>query len=192
MSALIVGLAIFLATHSIRIVADQWRTEQIARIGAMRWRGLYSLVSLLGLVLIVWGYGQTRAVPIDLWYPPGWTRYLTTALSLPAFVLLLAAYVPGNCIKARLGHPFLVGVKTWAFAHLLSNGRLGDVLLFGAFFLWAVFDYVSMRRRDRAAAIIYPQGTLARDAITGALGFFAWAFFVVILHKWLIGVAPLG
>jgi uncharacterized membrane protein len=104
----------------------------------------------------------------------------------------MAAYVPGNRIKAYFGHPFLLGVVIWAFAHLLSNGRLGDVLLFGAFLVWAVFDYRSMCHRDRLAGTTYPIETPTRDAIAAALGFLMWLLFVLFLHKWLIGVAPLS
>src|SRR5471032_847869 len=121
MTALILGLLIFLGAHSVRIVADGWRTRHVARLGEMRWKGLYSLASVAGLALIVWGYGLTRELQIDLWIPPLWTRHVTTLLTLPAFILLAAAYVPGNSIKTAIGHPMVAGVMLWAFAHLISN-----------------------------------------------------------------------
>lgn len=192
MSALVLGLLIFLGVHSIRIVAEDWRAEQIARLGEKRWKAIVSLVSAVALVLLIWGYGQTRAMSVELWMPPTWTRHLASLLTVLAFVLLTAAYVRGNHVKAALGHPMVAGVMLWAFAHLLANGRLNDVLLFGAFFLWAVVDFVASRRRDRAAGTRYPQGTLPRDALVLTLGLIAWALFAFAGHKWLIGVAPFG
>src|SRR5258708_2070709 len=117
MITLVAGLVLFLGVHSVRIFADDWRTARIARIGPGPWKGLYSAASLLGFVLIVYGYGQSRAVPVDLWYPPLWTKHITVLLTVPVFVLLAAAYVPGTHIKAALKHPMVAGVKLWAFAH---------------------------------------------------------------------------
>lgn len=190
MSYLILGLLLFLGTHSIRIVADGWRAAQVGRLGLNRWKGLYSLVSALGLGLVVWGYGLARAEPVVLWLPPAWTRHLAALLTLPAFILIAAAYVPGSRIKAALGHPMVAGVKVWAVAHLLSNGNLADVLLFGAFLLWAVVDFSSARRRDRAAGIAYRPGSAARDGMAIAAGASVWALFAGFLHLWLIGVRP--
>jgi uncharacterized membrane protein len=192
MTTLIVGLIVFLGTHSVRIVADGWRTQQIARIGEKTWKAGYSLVSLAGFVLIVWGYGMARAEPVWLWAPPVWTRHLAALLTVPAFILLVAAYVPGTRIRAVVGHPMVVGVKVWAFAHLLANGTLADVLLFGAFLAWAVLDYAAARRRDRAAGIRYPAGLLARDIAAVVVGVVVWAAFALWLHAWLIGVRPFG
>ena len=190
MTLLILGLILFLGTHSVRIVADDWRTARIAQLGENGWKGLYSLASALGLGLIVWGYGLARAEPVALWAPPGWTKHVAALLTLPAFVLIAAAYVPGNRIKAAVGHPMVAGVKVWAIAHLLSNGNLADVLLFGAFLAWAVLDFRSARQRDRAANLRHPAGTLARDGIVTAAGIGAWALFASVLHLWLIGVRP--
>ena len=133
MTYLVLGLVLFLGVHSTRIFADDWRTRQIARLGEGAWKGLYSVASLAGFALLVWGYGQTRIDPVVVWDPPTWTRHLAALLMIPAFVLVVAAYVPGNRIKAAVGHPMVAGVKVWAIAHLLSNGRLGDIVLFGVF-----------------------------------------------------------
>lgn len=190
MSYLALGLLLFLGTHSIRIVADGWRAEQLARMGENAWKGLYSLASALGLSLIVWGYGLARAEPVVLWDPPGWTRHLASLLTLPAFILIAAAYVPGSRIKAAIGHPMVAGVKVWAIAHLLSNGNLADVLLFGTFLAWAVVDFSSARRRDRAAGVVYRPGSAARDWMVVAAGAGVWALFAGFLHLWLIGVRP--
>lgn len=192
MTALILGLLTFLGAHSVRIIADGWRARRIGQLGEMRWKGLHSLASVAGLALIVWGYGLTREVPLDLWIPPLWTRHVTTLLTLPAFILLAAAYVPGNSFKAAIGHPMVAGAKLWALAHLISNGRLGDVLLFGAFLVWAAFDFRAARRRDRAAGVQRAPGTPARNAVTIVIGTIAWAGFAAFLHAWLIGVKPYG
>jgi uncharacterized membrane protein len=192
MTVLIIGLVIFLGAHSTRVFADDWRTAQIARMGEQKWKGLYSLASAVGLVLIVWGYGLARASPVVVWHPPAWTRHATSLFTLLAFVLIAAAYVPRNHIKAAVGHPMVAGVKLWAFAHLLSNGMLADVLLFGAFLVWAIFDFVAARRRDRAADTRYPAGTVSGDGMTIIAGVIAFLVFAFFLHKWLIGVAPFG
>lgn len=192
MTYLILGLALFLGTHSLRIVAGGWREAQLARFGEKRWKGLISLLSALGLGLIVWGYGMARADPVVLWMPPTWARHLAALLTLPAFVLLVAAYLPGSHIKARVGHPMVAGVKLWALAHLLANGNLGDVLLFGAFLAWAVADFISARRRDRLAGRTYPVCCWTRDASVTAIGLLAWALFALWGHVWLIGVKPFG
>jgi uncharacterized membrane protein len=192
MTILILGLVIFLGTHCVRIVADDWRARQIGRLGAGPWKGLYSLAAAVGLALVVWGYGLARAQPVLLWTPPVWGRHLAGLLNLVAFVMIAAAYVRGNSIKARLGHPMVLGVKVWAFAHLLSNGTAHAVVLFGAFLAWAVADFASARRRDRRAGTVYPAGTLARDGITVVAGVAVWAAFAFFLHGWLIGVRPFG
>jgi uncharacterized membrane protein len=192
MTYLILGLALFLGTHSLRIVAGGWREAQLARFGEKRWKGLISLLSALGLGLIVWGYGMARADPVVLWMPPTWARHLAALLTLPAFVLLVAAYLPGSHIKARVGHPMVAGVKLWALAHLLANGNLCDVLLFGAFLAWAVADFISARRRDRLAGRTYPVCCWTRDASVTAIGLLAWALFALWGHVWLIGVKPFG
>lgn len=191
MTLLLLGLLLFFGAHSIRIVAAPWRARQIVRLGENRWKGLYSLVSLAGLALMVWGYGLTRAAP-ELWHQPVWTRHLAALLTLPAFVLLVATYVPGSRIKALIGHPMLAGVKLWAFAHLLSNSRPGDLLLFGAFLAWAVMAFIAARRRDRAAGTRYAPGSASGDALVLAIGLSAWALFALYGHVWLIGVRPFG
>lgn len=191
-TVLIFGLLLFLGAHSVRVVADGWRTRQIARLGLGPWKGLYAVASALGLVLVVWGYGLARAQPVILWAPPVWTRHLAALLTAVAFVLLAAAYVPGNRIKAAIGHPMVAGVKVWALAHLLANGTLAAAVLFGAFLVWAVVLFASARRRDRTAGRRYPAGTLARDAMTVVIGLVAWTLFAFLLHAWLIGVRPFG
>lgn len=192
MTYLLLGLALFLGAHSVRMLAGAWRDAQLARLGQARWKGVYSLVSALGLGLIIWGYGLARADPLVLWVPPLWTRHLAVLLTLPVFVLLVAAYLPGSHIKAAIGHPMVAGVKLWALAHLLANGNLADVVLFGAFLIWAVADFIAARRRDRLAGRTYPVCCWTRDASVTAIGLLAWVLFVLWGHAWLIGVRPFG
>lgn len=192
MAMLILGLLLFLGVHSIRVFADDWRTRQIARLGMNGWKGLYALVSIAGFVVLVWGFGLARQHPVPVWSPPLALRHLNALFTLLAFVLLAAAYVPGNAIKARLGHPMLAAVKLWAFGHLLAAGMLHDVLLFGAFLAWAVMDFMVSRRRDRAAGISYPKGPASRTVLTVVIGVAAWAAFAFWLHRPLVGVSPFG
>jgi uncharacterized membrane protein len=191
MLILVAGLIVFLGVHSVRIVADDWRTRQIARIGEVPWKAIYALVSFVGLALVVWGYDATRTAPVDLWHPPVWTRHLASLITLASFILVAAAYIPRTRIKAAVGHPMVLGVKLWAVAHLLANGRLADIVLFGAFLVWAVLDYAAARRRDRAAGRTYPPAPgIARDAAAIVIGIGVWAAFAMHLHALLIGVRP--
>jgi uncharacterized membrane protein len=192
MTMLVLGLLLFLGIHSVRIMAGDWRQAQIARLGEGPWKGLYSLASLAGFVLLVWGYGMARQQPMVLWTPPRAMNHVAALLMLLSFVLLAAAYVPRNIFKARLGHPMVLGVKTWALAHLLANGNLADLLLFGAFLIWAVACFGAARRRDRAAGTVYPPASGAGTAAAVAAGVVAWGLFAFWLHAPLIGVAPLG
>lgn len=191
-TVLVLGLVLFLGAHSARILMPEARAAFIARRGEGAWKGLYSIVSAIGLGLVVWGYGLAREQPVVIWSPPVWTRHAAGLLTLVAFVLLAAAYVPGNGLKARLHHPMVLGVKVWAFAHLLANQTLADLLLFGAFLLWAIADFASSRRRDRAAGTVYPPGSVARTAVAVLVGAAAWAVFAFWAHGWLIGVRPFG
>jgi len=192
MSLLILGLIVFLGAHSVRIFAGNWRDAQIISLGEMRWKAVYSLVSAVGLGMIIWGYGVARAESSMLWTLPAWTRHLAAALTLPAFILLVAAYLPGSHIKAAVGHPMVAGVKLWALAHLLANGKSAAVVLFGAFLIWAVLDFISARRRDRLAGRTYPVLGWSRDALVIVIGLVAWALFALYGHGWLIGVRPFG
>lgn len=193
MTVLLLGLLLFLGLHSLRLVAGGWREAQVARLGAGPWKGVFSLLSLAGLVLIVWGYGLTRHQPIVLWpLAPSWLRHVAAVLMLLSFVLLAAAYVPRNALKARLGHPMLLGVEVWALAHLLANNTLSDLLLFGAFLAWAAASFVSARRRDRRAAVVYPAGTTGGLAAAAVVGVALWLLFAFWAHGWLFGVQPLA
>ncbi len=192
MIILILGLLVFLGVHSVRIVGEGWRAQTIRRIGAQPWKGVYSIASIVGFGLIVWGFGLARQQPVQLWSPPTGMRHLAALLTLIAFVLLAAAYVPGNGIKARVHHPMVLAVKLWALAHLLANGNLAHVLLFGSFLMWAVLNFSAARRRDRLSGTVYAPGKTAATITTLVVGAAAWAVFGFWLHGWLIGVRPIG
>ena len=189
---LVLGLVLFLGVHSVRIVAEGWRTQTMARLGEGPYKGIYTVVSLVGLGLIIWGFGVARETPTMLWMPPRGMRHAAALLTLIAFVLLAAAYVPRNAIRARLHHPMVLAVKTWALAHLLSNGSLAHVILFGSFLAWGVANFIAARKRDRALGTRYPAGNLAGTATTVVVGVAAWAVVALWLHGALIGIRPLG
>lgn len=190
MTILIIGLAIFLGIHSVRIVADRWRQAQIERLGENSWKLGFSVLSAVGLALIIWGYGVAREAPVILWNPPMGMRHVAAVLTLVAFVFLAAAYVARNHIQARLHHPMVLGVKSWAVGHLLANGTVADLLLFGSFLIWAVFSFIAARRRDRLAGTTYVTGTARGTLIAIVAGTVAWALFAFWLHGVLIGVRP--
>ena len=192
MFVLLLGLVVFLGVHSVRIAADGWRTATIARVGERPWKAVYALLSVAGFVLIVWGFSLARQQPVQLWMPPRGMRHLAALLTLIAFVLLAATYVPRNAIKARLHHPMVLSVKVWALAHLLANGNLAHVILFGSFLVWAVLSFRAARARDRAAGTVYAPGTTAGTLATVVVGVAGWALFAFWAHGALIGIRPIG
>ena len=192
MIALILGLVIFLGIHSVRIVADDWRNAQIAARGENVWKGVYSVAALIGVVLIVWGYGMARTDPVPLWSPPLWGRDLAWLLMAVSFVLIAQMHGRPGPIKARLHHPMLAAVIVWAVAHLMSNGALADLVLFGGFLVWAVVDLFSAIGRDRRAGKVYVGGPWTNDLIVVGLGVALYVGIVLYLHELLIGVSPLA
>ncbi|MGD2055504.1 MAG: NnrU family protein [Gammaproteobacteria bacterium] len=190
MGTLITGLIIFLAIHSVAIVNDAWRRRMIERLGEWPWKALYSVIALAGFLLIIQGYGQARLDPVMLYTPPAWLRHAAMLLLIPVFPLLLAAYLPGR-IRDATRHPMLAATKLWAFAHLLANGTLADIVLFGSFLAWAVADRISLKRRAEPSVPLLPH-SVANDAIAVVAGLGLYVVFVLWLHIWLIGVAPLG
>ena len=190
MGWLILGMVLFFAPHSVRLVADGWRSATIARIGMSAWKGLYTLVAIVGLIVLIYGYGAARADPTVLWTPPAWGRHATALLTLIAFILVAATYIPGTHIRERIGHPMLAGVKAWALGHLLSNGTLADLLLFGVFLVWAIAQFVVSRRRDRAEGRTRPAAGWGRDVAAVVVGVVATGVFALWLHVPLIGVRP--
>ena len=190
MIVLIVGLVLFLGIHSISIAAPDWRNAQVVQRGDKAWKGIYTVISIAGFVLLVYGYGIARQAPLVLYSPPLWMRHVTALLMIPVFPLLIAAYAPGR-IKAATKHPMLAATKLWAFSHLLSNGTLADVLLFGGFLAWAVADRISLKKRPARPIPGAPPGPL-NDVIAVVGGLAVYALFVFKAHVWLIGVSPLG
>lgn len=188
MVMLLAGLLLLLGTHSVRIFADDWRTRMIDSIGVLPWKGAYSLISMVGFVLVVMGFQAARADAAELWRPPAAMALLTVFLTVPALILIVAGYIPGTHLKARLGHPMVFGVVLWAFSHLLANGRSVDILLFGAFLIWGVADFVAARQRDRRFGVVRAAGNGIRDVIVLLVGVFAWAAVAFVLHEKLIGV----
>jgi uncharacterized membrane protein len=190
MPVLIVGLVLFLGVHSVAIVAPALRARTIHRLGEGAWKGLYALVSLVGFVLICYGFGLARQAPVVLYSPPIWLRHVALFLMLPVFPLIIAAYLPGR-IKTAAKHPMLAAVKLWAFAHLLANGLLADALLFGAFLAWAVVDRISLKRRSTPQLLrTAPRGPL-NDVIAVVLGLAIYALLIGWAHVRLFGVSPL-
>jgi len=199
MTWLILGLILFLGAHSVRVVADNWRAEKIAAWGDKAFKGVYTLVSILGFYLLVVGYGEARLQPLALWNPPIFTRHISTLLMLLSSILLIATYIPRNHFKMRLRHPMVLSVKVWALSHLLANGNLADLVLFGSFLIWAVLNFRSARARDRAqvensVAIedSLPKPNLYATLIALFGGMTLWAVITFVLHAKVVGVAPMG
>jgi len=186
MSTLIFGLILFLGSHSFSIFAPGVRDRLVGRLGEWPWKAMYGAVALVGLVLVVQGYGQARLSPTVLYSPPSWTAHLAMLLMLVAFPALFAAYIPGR-ISALLGHPMLVAVKAWALSHLLVNGTLADVLLFGGFLVWAVADRISLKRRPARVIARAPE-TPFNDVLVVVLGLATYLGFAFWAHPRWIGV----
>ena len=189
MLLLIAGLILFFSPHSLAIVAPYWRERMLLFVGTGTWKGVYALISVFGLILMLVGYAHARQAPVVLYVPPGWLRYVTFVLMLPVFPLLLATYLPG-AIQTKAKHPMLAAVKLWATAHLLAIGTLPDVLLFGAFLLWAIIDRISLKRRVTATPARARSWCL-NDVLAIVFGMALYAWFLLRLHTMLIGVSPL-
>ena len=202
MAWLILGLVLFLGAHSTRIFAENWRQAILERLGEKAYKGVYTLVSLVGFGLMMFGFDQVRWDSPLLWAPPVWVKHAAALLMLLSLVLLASAYTPRNAIKVKLHHPMVLSVKVWALAHLLANPRLADVVVFGAFLLWSVLNFRAARQRDRLAAAATETG--AEAAVPGpevsaaatwraiGIGVVVWAFLLSRGHSWLFGVSPLG
>lgn len=192
MPILILGLVIFIGAHSVRIVADGWRARMVVRIGLKPWKGMFALVSLIGFVLLVYGFGQARHTPVLLYAPPLALKHLNALLTLVAFVLFAASHGPPNHFRAWLHHPMAAGAAIWAAGHLMATGFVHDAVLFGAFLVWGVADFVASRRRDRLEDTQYAAGTAKGDIGAVVIGVIIWALFAFWLHTLLIGVKPLA
>jgi uncharacterized membrane protein len=189
---LIVGLVLFLGIHSVRIVAPEFRQTQIDARGLAAWKGIYSVVAIAGSVILVWGYGLARQDPIVFWLAPAWMSHVVAVLMIMSMILLVASQVPAGRIKAAVKHPMLLGVKIWALAHLLVNGDLASLLLFGGFLVWAIIDRISEKKRLQAGLTRNPvAGPLKWDIISIVGGLVFYLLFLIWLHRLLIGVPPI-
>ena len=188
MWSLALGLFLFLGTHALRIRGDAMRDRLLAGLGPRYFKALYALTSALGFFLLVYGFGIARETPVLLWTPPPAMKHIAYLLTLVAMVLMAAAYVPRNAIKAKLHHPMVLSVKAWALAHLLANGTLAHLLLFGSMLLWSVFIFKASRTRDRLKQVVYTPGNKASTILTLEIGIAMWLVFVAWAHGWLIGV----
>jgi uncharacterized membrane protein len=186
MTLLIVGIIVFLGVHLLPTF-PQFRDSLIARFGENGYRIVFSVLSIAGFVLLVWGFA--RAPYFQVWSPPAWTRWVAIVLMLPAFIFLVAAYVPGR-IKAKLKHPFLAAIKTWALAHLIANGDLASIILFGSFLAYAVYDRIALKgRRPTALVEAAASGSARNDVLAVVLGLVFYVVFLIWLHPLLIGRA---
>ena len=209
MTQLILGLILFLGAHSVRIWADGWRDQTIEAYGEKAFKGVYALVSILGFYLLVVGYGEARLQTVALWNPPIFTKHISMLLMLLSSILLVATYIPRNHFKMRLGHPMVLSVTVWALSHLLANGNLADLVLFGSFLIWAVLNFRSARARDRALLLNLNvteeaagesiaesesahQPKLLSTIITLVGGIAIWALITFVLHAKIVGVSPMG
>ena len=198
MGLLLLGLVLFLGCHSVRVFAQSWRENTLLRLGEKMYKGLYSLASIVGFVLIVYGFSLVRMDSPMVWLPPVAMRHVASLLMLLSMILLVAGQVPHNAIKDRLKHPMVLSVKVWALAHLLANGRLADLILFGAFLVWSVLVFRASRQRDRLLDDLVPESaetaevaspTTTKVMVIGAL---VWAVLLLGGHAWLFGVSPVG
>jgi uncharacterized membrane protein len=192
MAVLALGLVIFLGLHSIRIVAENGRAKAIARLGEGPWKGIYSLLSLVGFVLIVWGFARARWDAPLLWTSPVWTRHVTILLMLFSMILLAAYGFKKSHFAVAVHHPMVWSVALWAVGHLLANGSAADLLLFGAFLVWAGADLFSAYARDRRNAVVYPPPVWGATIGAIVAGVVLWGVLIGGLHLWLFGVAPVA
>ncbi|MBD9648098.1 NnrU family protein [Ensifer sp. ENS09] len=191
MAILVLGIILFLGLHLIRVVAPGFRAGVIESRGKGTWMGIYAILSLIGLCLIIYGFGQARSETGMLYDPPVFMRHIALLLMLFAFIFLAAGFLPAGRIAVAVKHPQVLSIKVWALAHLLANGETSSVLLFGSFLAWAVILRISLKRRERAGERVLPVFKSAtNDVLAVIIGLVAYVLFVWKLHEWLIGVAP--
>ncbi|BDX02222.1 hypothetical protein MACH16_09700 [Marinomonas pontica] len=192
MLILVIGLVVFFCLHSVRLVAPHWRETIMQQHGAMRWKMRFGMITLLSTAFIVMGYLQMRVEPVWLWFPPVWTRHLAGLLVLVALFFAGSALVPNTTMKKKIGYPMLIAVKIWAFAHLISNGSLADVMVFGSFLVWSIVSFAVYRRRDRKAGVIRDfESGVQYDLAAFAFAMVSWFAIAFYLHQAIIGVSPL-
>jgi uncharacterized membrane protein len=192
MTLLLLGIVIFLGMHLVRVVAPGLRASVIERQGKGAWMGIYTFISLVGLFLIIYGFGEARAVTGMLYNPPVFLKHISLLLMLPAFICLAAGFLPAGRIAVAVKHPQILSIKIWALAHLLANGETSSVVLFGSFLAWAVILRISLKRRERAGEKVLPVfRSTTNDLLALLIGLAAYGLFIWKLHEWLIGAAPI-
>jgi uncharacterized membrane protein len=189
MTYLILGLAVFFAIHLVTMLAPQWREAKIASLGENKWKGIYTVASLIGFVLIIWGYGLARPDAAELFTPPDWAPHLVMVLMAIAFVLMMAGNLPTGRIKQAVKHPFILSIKVWAFSHLLANGDLASAILFGSFLIYAIWNRINLKRRGAPDPVAVSSTS---DIIAVVSGLAIWAVVLFWLHEWAIGVIPIA
>ena len=187
----ILGLIVLLGVHVFVTMRDR-RAALVSRIGEWPYRGLFSLASIVGILLIAYGFAAYRAAGmITVWNPPSWTRHIVELLMWPASIMVAAAYIPGN-IKRVLKHPMLAGVKTWAFAHLCANGDLGGMIMFGSVLAWAVYDRITLKHRTDPGGPPIPIGGTRNDIIAIVVGTIIYLALGFVFHPVVVGVPAFG
>ena len=184
---MMLGLVAFLGVHVVPALRAQ-RAGVIARLGEVPYKGIFSLISLIGIILIASGFARYRAAgSVDIWHPPSWTHRINNILMWPAIVCVVAAYIPGN-IQRLLKHPMLIGTMLWAFAHLTANGDLGSIILFGAFLVWAVIDRFTLEQRGHPGTPLFPHGGHGNDIVTVVVATLLFLVLGYWFHPYVIGV----
>ena len=185
---LLAGMAVFFGVHSVSIDAPAWRDRMVARLGEPAWKGVYAVASVVGFILMIRGYSHAKLDPTVVYEPAYWLRHLAAIVMVPVFPLLLSTYFPGR-IKAAAQHPMLAATKLWAAAHLLANGMLPDVLLFGGFLAWAIVDRISLKHRPVRPIKVLPERRY-NDLVAVVAGFALYVWFIAWAHYRLFGVSP--
>ncbi|MGR0278376.1 NnrU family protein [Marinomonas dokdonensis] len=193
MLTLLLGLVLFFALHSIGLLAPNWRQASMARHGVIRWRVRYSMASLLAIAFIIMGFQEARLAPTWVWFPPQWTRHASALLMLLALFCVGSSFSPNSTLKSKMGYPLLLAVKLWAFAHLLSNGALAEILTFGSFLIWSIVSFAVYRRRDRLAGVTYKTtgSSLVPNFFSLSFAMISWFVIASYLHEMVLGVSPL-
>jgi uncharacterized membrane protein len=184
----IMGFIIFFGIHSISLFSRPLRDRLLARIGESKWKGYFTLLAILGLTLLVMGYVEVRKTPTFVYHLPDWFRSLVWILMLPVFPLLILAYLPGT-FREMIPHPMVTSIILWSGSHLLVNGTLGDIILFGMFFIWSIGIYISMVKHPRDGGLKQPVSLQMKyDLIAMVTGLILYFSYFLWLHEMIIGM----
>lgn len=190
MAILIIGVVLFIVTHTVRSIAPGFRSAMIEKMGVNGWRGAHSVASTVSLAVMIYGY--VIAPTVNVWFPPVWTAHIAVTLMLIAMICLVAGLLPAGHVVVKTKHPMVLSIKIWAFAHLVANGDLASIILFGALLAWAVFMRIALKRRQRAGELVLrPFVSSRNDILALVIGLVVWLAFLLKLHEWLFNVAPI-